>query len=108
MEPAFDAVENGKNVTKKHDKHFAKLEKLLCEMGKGIGDKSLKIEKDVSIKEALTMAGWEPNGDRVAELAEHLCFENICGETVEKLSTFMSLEDPNCDDFGDANLFVSD
>lgn len=64
------------------------------------------------MREALKLVEWNRGAqeadERIAALAEHICLENVCGESVERLSLMQALEDPNCEDFGDQNLFVTD
>lgn len=100
--------DNGKNVTKKSDKLYARMEKTHCTLMEQYECGEFKLEKDQSMKESLKQMGWDPTDNKLMQLAQWLLLDGVYGESMEKCSTIEEMEDANWDDFGGDNLYVSD
>ena len=107
-EISFDAEQNGKNVTKKVDKLYAKLEKI----SQKVTEKYERNPnaKDMGVQEALRAEGWPgEQEDHLTQLAEFMVFEGTYADSFTTLSSIHNLlEEYTLTDFGDSDLFVTD
>ena len=108
-ETAVDATQHGRNIDKKLDPTYERIEACFEKAYKNLKKRGLTIESDVSVRDALAFVGWYEPKDPITKLAEWLFVENEYAGDVAKLSSFHNvLEEFTIDDFGEDQKFVVD
>lgn len=104
---SFDAEDEGRNVSKKVEKLYYRLEKITDNIIQKLEKHPL--QKDISAKECFLKEGWSSDGDRLAQLVEHMLFDGTYADSFQDMSTINNLLEEYTDiDFGNKYLFVTD